>query len=244
METAFVSEAALILLRPAAMPASRIRCRAAVASRTALALLVLAAPTLFADEPAPPPVLEGFRPSALDGLAEESVLHYLGLELGTELTAETVDEALRRLWASGLVDDAKLEIVPTSPGHAVLAVSAVARPLLAGVRLTGVDRLTRTTLEGWMTREDRRPPSGVPVDRGDLDELAADMRELLAAGGRDLRVAYTLVPERPGLVTAEFGFGREPRGARIREIAFPGAEAFRPERLRRAMRRNRTASPT
>ncbi|HXO43774.1 MAG TPA: POTRA domain-containing protein, partial [Thermoanaerobaculia bacterium] len=97
------------------------------------------------------PALAGKKIAALEfkglkTLSEETLLYYLGLEIGQSLDEERLNKAIRSLWDRGLVDDLKIDYTPVAAG-VKLTITVQERPILKSIDYEGLKRLSKTDVQ-------------------------------------------------------------------------------------------------
>ncbi|HXO30632.1 MAG TPA: POTRA domain-containing protein, partial [Thermoanaerobaculia bacterium] len=97
------------------------------------------------------PALAGKKIAALEfkglkTLSEETLLYYLGLEIGQPLDEERLNKAIKSLWDRGLVDDLKIDSTPVAAG-VKLTITVQERPILRSIDYEGLKRLSKTDIQ-------------------------------------------------------------------------------------------------
>ena len=180
------------------------------------------------------PVVE-LRVDGARALPEETILHHLGLELGSLYDPEALDGRLRALWSRGLLEDVTLAAEPAEGGVRVV-VRVDERPLLAGVEYRGLERVRANEIAERLAGEGIRLEEGGSLDRGELRRLEIAVAELYRERGFELaRVEVTLESAGDGRATAVVAVDEGDR-LRTGEIVFEGNTVFSDARLRRALR--------
>ena len=79
-----------------------------------------------------------------------------GLIAGASLNFRDIQRAVRAVFATGQYDDVQIECV-SGTGRAILAISVKERPVLAGVRVQGVDRVSSKAVRERIEIPEARP---------------------------------------------------------------------------------------
>jgi outer membrane protein insertion porin family len=214
--------------------------RGAVAMAVASLIVTafVAAPTV-AQVPAQPLELVPVEAVEVQGnqrLGDDVVLSAAGIRLGDRITYREVQDAIRRLWATGEFSDVRIHAEaldaedPRSPVRLVVAVEE--RPYVVAVEFRGLEQVRPRTV-----RDSVGLRAGQPYDPARTAEAEALVRELLAERGIRLRsIAHRLEP-----VAGVEGEHRlifdvvEGERVAIAEVRFTGNQAFRQRDLERAM---------
>jgi outer membrane protein insertion porin family len=140
-------------------------------SRLPLALLCLAAasaPALAQDAPLGTcAVPDSIAVRGNDHTDEATIRGDAGLVAGANLNYRDVQRALRAVFATGQFDDVRIECNPASGqgGKTILAITVKERPVLADVRVEGVDRVSRKSVRERIEIPEARPLNPALVTR-------------------------------------------------------------------------------
>jgi outer membrane protein insertion porin family len=169
-------------------------------------------------------------------VAPEVVLSAAAIQMGDRITFREVQEAIRRLWATGEFADVAVharEVDPADPASGVrLVIRVEERPYVSAVEFRGLETLRPRTV-----RDSVGLSAGQAYDPARAAEAESLMREMLAERGIRLRsVAHRLDPvaEAPGEYRLVFDVVEGERVA-IASVVFHGNEAFRDKELERAI---------
>lgn len=186
----------------------------------------------------------------LQQLPRETVLHYLGLAAGQTFSRAELNDGIRRLWSSELVDDVGVEVLSTAerlsaagargPGVR-LVVRVVERPLLVSLSYDGLHRLGRQEISDLVDRKRIQLYEGGPLDLGEVTRLERALETLYHEKGFPLAaVRFELEPlsESERRVVFKIDEGEQ---IKIAEIRFDGNAAVGEDRLRRAMKHSRAS---
>jgi outer membrane protein insertion porin family len=86
--------------------------------------------------------IAGLEFKGLKTLSEETLLYYLGLEIGQTLDEERLNQAIKSLWDRGLVDDLKVDYTLV-PAGVKLTIIVQERPILRSIDYEGLKRLSK-----------------------------------------------------------------------------------------------------
>ncbi len=174
----------------------------------------------------------------LQGLAEETLRFYLGLEVGKELDEAQLTANLHALWERRLVDDVRIEQEAVADG-VKLIVTVVERPILRSVDYKGLKRLSRTDISERIAKDQIDVREGDPLNLGELKRLEAAIEEMYRDKGyRFAEAAYQLeeisATERRALFSID-----EAEKVRIGDIDFQGNDVLGDMRLRWKMKKTK-----
>lgn len=210
----------------------------------AFALALLLAPALVAaeaEELAGKPIA-AIEFQGLRTLSEETLLYYLGLEVGANFDPVALDKNLKALWERHLLDDISVEASPTPAGVHVL-LKIVERPVLRSVEYTGLKKLGHTDIQDRMDKEQIRLREGGPLDLGELERAKHALTQMYAEKGyRFATVDYALEEVSQGERRVRFTVD-EGTKVKIGKIQFEGNTVFRDRRLRLVMRKTKETGP-
>jgi outer membrane protein insertion porin family len=188
------------------------------------------------------PIVRQIEFTGLQALSEESLLFYLGLEVGKPLDEAVLNRAIHDLWSRQLVDDLDIQRRPADGGVA-LVVRVVERPVLRSIVYEGLKRVGSTDINDRILRERVQVREGAPLDLGELARLEVTLEEMYKEKGyRFAEISYRLeeitATERRAVFTVDEG-----DRVRIAGIRFEGNEAVPDRRLRWAMRKTKESGP-
>jgi outer membrane protein insertion porin family len=212
--------------------------RGAIAVAVA-SLLAIGADPAPAQQPVQP--LELVRVEAVEvhgnsRLGDDLVLSSAGIRIGDRVTYREIQDAIRRLWATGDFSDVQVRAVavdPADPESGVrLVIEVVEQPYVVAVEFRGLEQVRHRTV---------RDSVGLRAGQAYSPSRAADaevlVRDLLADQGIRLRsIGHRLEPVAgvDGEYRLVFDVSEGERVA-IAEVVFHGNEAFSDRDLRRAM---------
>jgi outer membrane protein insertion porin family len=212
---------------------------ALAAALVALAAAAGAAPAWAQDAA---PTVTAIEVRGLRTLSEETLIYYLGLEVGKPLDAEELNRNIQGLWQRQLIDDVKVESVPEAGGVRVI-VDIDERPILRSIDYKGLKKISQTDIRDRIITERLGVREGAPLGTGELFRLKALIEELYRDKGyRFARVSYELEQVGNNEVRAVFTVDEGDR-VRIDDIDFEGNTVFSDLRLRLAMRKTRESGP-
>jgi outer membrane protein insertion porin family len=215
------------------------------AAALAVALVASVSPASPAGAQEAPPPLEPVRVEAVEvtgnqRLSDDVVLSAAGIRLGDRVTYREIQDAIRRLWATGEFSDVRVYARET-PDDVVgapvrLVVEVTERPYVVAIEFRGLEQVRPRTV-----RDSVGLRAGQPYDPARAAEAEVVVRDLLADRGVRLRsVSHRLEPV-PGVAGEHRLVFDVVEGERvaIAEVVFHGNEAFRQRELERAMETRR-----
>lgn len=175
-------------------------------------------------------------------LAEETLLYYLGLEVGEPFSRETLDRNIKKLWGRDLVDDLTVEAI-AAEGGVKLVIRIDERAVVRSVEYQGLKRVSRKDIDEKLASEHVDLQEGGPLNFGELHRIKTIIEELYAQKGyRFAQASYQLEPvgenERRVVVTIDEG-----DRVRIGDIRFEGNTVFGEGRLRWQMKGTKEVGP-
>jgi outer membrane protein insertion porin family len=205
---------------------------------TLLPLLISGGVPARAQDPAPQlagRTIEGIEFRGLKSLTQETLLYYLGLAPGQPLDEAQLNKKIKELWSRNLVDDVKLETLPTATGVR-LVITVQERPVLRSIEYEGVKRLSKTDIQDKITTQHIRVREGEPLSLGELHRVKALIEELYAEKGyRFAQAQYHIEDvgnnEKKILFTVDEG-----DRVRIADISFDGNHVFHDLHLKWVMK--------
>ncbi|MCA9299208.1 MAG: hypothetical protein KDA28_09090, partial [Phycisphaerales bacterium] len=181
-----------------------------------------------------PPValgdLESFEGRRIDAiefegnrtLAEETLLYYLGVEVGQTLDQKALNDAVRSLWETRLLDDLSIDAEASGDDGVKLVIHVVERPVMRSIDYVGLKRVSRTDIEERIAADRIQIFEGDTVRRGELRRLEAAIESLYREKGyRFADARYDLEEVSPNERRVVFTIDEGNR-VRIDDIAFEG----------------------
>ncbi|HEX2208983.1 MAG TPA: outer membrane protein assembly factor BamA [Longimicrobium sp.] len=213
------------------------RGRAAAAALLTFALCVLAPAAAHAQDPAPaeqaPPqgfVVDTVVVRGTQRLTEEAVRVASGVRGGSVVNAPLVQEAIRRLMATGNFESVQVYVRGADQGRGALVLAVVERPLIAEVRFEGLRSVSASSVRDSVGLRD-----GQPLDPQKVAAAQKLTRDLLAARGIQLvSIDTTLTPAENGAYRLTFNVAEGNRLA-LADVDFTGNAAFSDEALQDAI---------
>jgi len=185
----------------------------------------------------------------LQTLSEETLLYYLGIQVGEPLREDQLNENIKKLWARGLVDDIRIETEPVAggaptPGNGVrLIITVKERPLLRSLDYQGLKRLSRTDIQDKIASQRIRVREGEPLSLGELQRVKSLIEEMYKEKGyRFAQANYAVEDLTANEKRVTFTVDEGDR-VRISDIEFEGNEVFNDLRLRYAMKKTKETGP-
>jgi|CXWL01.1.fsa_nt_gi outer membrane protein insertion porin family len=175
-------------------------------------------------------------------LAEETLLYYLGLEVGEPFSREALDRNIKKLWGRDLVDDLTVEAI-AAEGGVKLVIRIDERAVVRSVEYQGLKRVSRKDIDEKLASEHVDLQEGGPLNFGELHRIKTIIEDLYAQKGyRFAQASYQLEPvgenERRVVVTIDEG-----DRVRIGDIRFEGNTVFGEGRLRWQMKGTKEVGP-
>jgi outer membrane protein insertion porin family len=202
-----------------------------VFKRVLVAATVVAA---LAPAPASAEVIRSVEIRGLRQLSEETVLYYLGLQVGRELDEATLNSSLLELWRRSLVDDISVEKLPEADGVRIV-VTIVERPVLRSLDFKGLKRLSRTDINDRIAKDSISVREGLPLSLGEVRRLEGAIEEMYREKGfRFAEASFVLEEVSPTERRVVFTID-EAEKVRIGEIDFGGNEVYGDWRLKWTM---------
>jgi outer membrane protein insertion porin family len=186
------------------------------------------------------PSLAGKKIAALEfkglkTLSEETLLYYLGLEIGQSLDEERLNKAIKSLWDRGLVDDLKIDTSPTAAG-VKLTITVQERPILRSIDYEGLKRLSKTDVQDKISTQRIKVREGEPMSLGELQRVKTLIEDLYREKGyRFAQASYTVQDLAGNDKKVVFKVDEGDR-VRIAKIIFTGNRVIGGFRLRWAMK--------
>ncbi|HVT17583.1 MAG TPA: outer membrane protein assembly factor BamA [Thermoanaerobaculia bacterium] len=180
----------------------------------------------------------------LKTLSEETLLFYLGLQVGQPFDAERLNGNIKTLWNRGLVDDVKVEAAPANPAEPAtsgvrLTITVQERPVLRSIDYEGLKRLSKTDIQDKIATQHIRVHEGEPMSLGELQRIKALIEDLYREKGYRFAQARYSVQDLTGNEKRVVFSVDEGDRVRISEIRFAGNKVFANRRLRWAMKKTK-----
>lgn len=186
--------------------------------------------------PEPRPIITSIEVQGLRTLAEESLLFYLGIEVGQPLDQRRLNANLHDLWSRNLVDDVQIESVPERNGVKLL-IKVQERAVLRSIVYEGLKRIGNTDITDRIVKDRIRLHEGEPIDFGELTRLKATLEDMYREKGyRFAEIKYELEDVSPGERRVTYTVDEGDR-VRIKKIDFQGNTVFGDWRLRWQMKK-------
>jgi outer membrane protein insertion porin family len=169
-----------------------------------------------------PETIQDIRIEGVQRLEPETVISYLSLNKGDDVTPAKLDEALKALYATGLFEDVSLKM-----DNGILVAKVTENPVINRVTYEGNDEISKEDLE----KEVQLKPRMVYT----LPRVERDVQRILDLYRRGGRFGATVDPKIVKLeqnrVDLVFEISEGPRTG-IRSIKFVGNQAFEDDELR------------
>jgi outer membrane protein insertion porin family len=212
------------------------RGRAALAALLSFALCGIAPRTLNAQDPAPAgqPAPAGFVVDSVEvrgvqRVPAEGVRSTSGVRAGATVNAQLVQDAIRKLMATGNFESVQVYVRGADQGRGTLVLAVVERPLINEVRFEGL-----RSVSGGTVRDSVGLQEGAPLDPQKVAAAQKLTRDMLAARGIQLTSLDTALTPVEGGYRLTFNV-REGNRLALADVDFTGNEAFSDEALQDAM---------
>jgi outer membrane protein insertion porin family len=212
------------------------RGRAALAALLSFALCGIAPRTLNAQDPAPAgqPAPAGFVVDSVEvrgvqRVPAEGVRSTSGVRAGATVNAQLVQDAIRKLMATGNFESVQVYVRGADQGRGTLVLAVVERPLINEVRFAGL-----RSVSGGTVRDSVGLQEGAPLDPQKVAAAQKLTRDLLAARGIQLTSIDTALTPVEGGYRLTFNV-REGNRLALADVDFTGNAAFSDEALQDAM---------
>src|ERR1700687_2486106 len=171
----------------------------------------------------------------LKTLSEETMLYYLGLEIGQTLDEERLDKSIKSLWARGLGGDLKIDYTPVAAG-VKLTITVQERPILRSIDYEGLKRLSKTDIQDKIATQRIKVRESEPMSLGELQRVKTLIEDLYREKGyRFAQASYTVQDLAGNDKKVVFKVDEGDR-VRIAKIQFTGNQVIGGFRLRWAMK--------
>jgi outer membrane protein insertion porin family len=171
----------------------------------------------------------------LKTLSEETLLYYLGLEIGQVLDEERLNKSIKSLWDRGLVDDVKVDSTPVA-GGVKLTITVQERPILRSIDYEGLKRLSKTDVQDKIATQRIKVHEGEPMSLGELQRVKTLIEDLYREKGFRFAQARYAVQDLAGNDKKVVFTVDEGDQVRIAKIDFVGNRVVGGFRLRWAMK--------
>jgi outer membrane protein insertion porin family len=212
------------------------RGRAATAALLSFVLCGLAPAAALAQDPAPAqqPAPAGFVVDTVEvrggqRIPDEGVRATSGVRAGSVMTAPLVQDAIRRLMATGNYESVQVYVRGAEQGRGALVLAVVERPLVAEVRFEGL-----RSVSGGTVRDSVGLKENAPLDPQKVAAAQKLTRDLLAAKGIQLVSIDTSLTPVEGGQRLTFTV-REGNRLALADVEFTGNTAFSDETLQDAI---------
>ena len=162
-----------------------------------------------------------------------------------DATRETIKEDFRRLWATGFLDDLKIEATDYAFANGVagkiVTYHLEERPRVRLVKYEGAGDLEQTKIDESLREHGADIKLDAFLDQGVIRRARTALRDLLAAKGfAAAEVSSSIAPigDSPKLVSLVFHVARGPKLV-IRDVAFVGNRAVPDRDLAKVLKNNR-----
>jgi len=164
-------------------------------------------------------------------VSTNTVLSKVQTKQGLSLKQQTVNEDIKRLYATGFFEDVKLEVEELPEGYKLI-VEVDEKPIIKQISFEGA-----TSFKEDKLRKTLGVIEGQILDRKAVKKGEEEIRKLYADKGFrfvDLRVAVNVDPQtKEAAVTIKVFEGKK---FKITKISFEGVQAFKPKQLRKLMK--------
>ena len=211
------------------------RGRAAFAALLSFALGGALPGAALAQDPAPQAAPRGFMVDTVEvrgtrRVTPEAVRASAGVRSGSVVTAQTVQDAIRRVMATGNFETVQVYVRGAEQGRGALVLDVLERPLVSRIEFVGLRSVSGTTV-----RDSAGLRENAPLDPQKVAAAQKLTRDLLAKRGIQLLgIDTTLTPAENGAVRLTFNV-REGNRLTVADIDFTGNTAFSEEQLEDAI---------
>jgi outer membrane protein insertion porin family len=179
-------------------------------------------------------------------LSEETLLFYLGLQIGKPLDDALLNRKIKELWDRSLVDDIRIDAEPAA-GNSVngvkLVITVKERPILRSISYDGLKRISKTDIQDKLATQRIRVREGEPMSLGELQRVKGLIEQLYAEKGyRFAQARYTVTDVAPNEKKVVFAVDEGNR-VRISDIDFEGNTVFNDLHLRFVMSNTKKSGP-
>lgn len=212
------------------------RGRAAFAALLSFALGGALPGAALAQDPSPPQaaptgfVVDTVEVRGNQRVTPEAVRSAAGVRSGSVVNAQLVQDAIRRLMATGSFESVQVSVRGAQQGRGALVVDVVERPFVSQIAFVGL-----TSVSSGTVRDSAGLQENAPLDPQRVAAARTLTRNLLAKKGIQLlSIDTTLTPAENGAVRLTFNV-REGNRLTVADIDFTGNQAFSEEQLEDAI---------
>ena len=182
--------------------------------------------------------IEEVRIEGSQTLTEETVLFYLGIEIGGPFNPRAINSRVHDLWNRQMIDDIRIDVEPVTDGVRLIIILKE-RPILRSIEYAGLKRLNKSDINDKIAQERIRVREGDPMSLGELVRLKRSIEQLYAEKGfrlaeADFRVEELSTTERRVLFDIDEG-----DKVRVGDIDFEGNTVYKDTRLKFAMKKTK-----
>jgi outer membrane protein insertion porin family len=177
-------------------------------------------------------VVSEVRVQGLKGLEEKAIRNYIDLKPGDELSLDTVDEDIKRLYASRLIEDVKVEKTPApgTPGQVIVTYVISEKWMVRKVEFRGNKKLGKEDIVKLVNI-----PEHSIFNPAKVSEAAEKIRKDYEEKGMFLTQVSTTVDEvKEGVVDIIFEVEEHPKPP-VSKVSFYGNQKLKSSQLRRVM---------
>jgi outer membrane protein insertion porin family len=171
-------------------------------------------------------------------LTDETVLFYLGIEIGADFNPRAVNDRIHDLWDRQMIDNIRVDVEPVSDGVR-LVITIKERPILRSIEYSGLKRLNKSDIGDKIAQERIRVREGDPLSMGELFRLKRSIEEMYAEKGfrlaeAEFRVEEISTTDRRVLFNIDEG-----DKVRVGDIDFEGNTVYKDLRLKFTMKKTK-----
>lgn len=197
-----------------------------------------AAPAAAPAPPAPPKVISSIEIRGNQIVSTNTILSKIKLRKGDLVIQETINEDIKRLYASGYFQDIEVQIEDAADGLKLIFFM-IEKPVIREITITGAvafkeDKLRKTlkVLEGQIL--DRK---AVKIGVDAIKKLYSDKAFRFV----DIQSSIDVNPKtREAIIRIEIQEGQK---YKIRDLTFEGVTAYKPKKLQRLMKTHKKSFP-
>jgi outer membrane protein insertion porin family len=183
----------------------------------------------------------------IQALSEETLLFYLGIQIGKPLDEAALNRKIKELWDRSLVDDIRVDAEPAAgpagTNGVKLTITVKERPILRSVSYDGLKRISKTDIQDKLATQRIRVREGEPMSLGELQRVKTLIEQLYAEKGyRFAQARYTVTDVGPNEKKIAFAVDEGNR-VRISDIAFEGNTVYNDLHLRFVMSNTKKSGP-
>lgn len=175
-------------------------------------------------------VVKEVKLAGLRALEENTVRAYIELKPGEDFSLETVDEDLKRLYGSGLVDDVKVEMTESEPGSCLVIYIITEKWMVREVKFEGNKKISKEDITKLATI------TGHSIFNPEkLSESVNKIRDEYAGKGMFLTQVEPRVEEvKEGVVDIIFAVDEHPKPA-VAKVSIFGNRKLKSPKIRKVM---------